>query len=229
MSGCVKGFASVWVGLLRLTKAFEDKEAVTAQAVNSLMKSIWQLREQEDALTKELTELTQGIKSKRSQGMKVLKPLLLKSKQKRVKLTQLVRKRESFEHHLDLLNNNELDQNLISTVKQTATAMKSLGLHRQVDDIDTVMADLEDTQMDIKEVTDMMSTRMMREEDFDDKELEEELMSLLEIDEGGGDSRQFLVREPPAQNVTPAVKVSMVEAEPATDPEEIGLPAVPAS
>ena len=228
MSGCMRAIASVWVGTLRCTRMFDDKEAITAHAVNSLMKSICQLKEQEDGLTKELSELTTQIKSKRSLGMKALKPLLLKSKQKRVKLTQIVKKRESFEHHLDLLNNNELDQTLISTVKQTANAMKSLGLHKQVDDIDTVMADLEDTQLDIKEVTDIMSTRLMREEDFDDADLEEELNMLMEIDSEEASARQYLVKDPPplARRV-PVMKSSMEEQDGRAEEEKIELPAVP--
>lgn len=224
----MRAIASVWVGTLRCTRMFDDKEAITAHAVNSLMKSICQLKEQEDGLTKELSELTTQIKSKRSLGMKALKPLLLKSKQKRVKLTQIVKKRESFEHHLDLLNNNELDQTLISTVKQTANAMKSLGLHKQVDDIDTVMADLEDTQLDIKEVTDIMSTRLMREEDFDDADLEEELNMLMEIDSEEASARQYLVKDPPplARRV-PVMKSSMEEQDGRAEEEKIELPAVP--
>jgi len=226
----MRAIASVWVGTLRCTRMFEDKDAITAHAVNSLMKSICQLKDQEDGITKELGELTMQIKSKRSLGMKALKPLLLKSKQKRVKLTQIVKKRESFEHHLDLLNNNELDQTLISTVKQTANAMKSLGLHKQVDDIDTVMADLEDTQLDIKEVTDIMSTRLMREEDFDDADLEEELNMLMEIDPSDDSSaRQYLVKEPPVSiRKAPVMTSSMEERrEPRGEEDNMELPAVP--
>ncbi|EKX31843.1 hypothetical protein GUITHDRAFT_121961 [Guillardia theta CCMP2712] len=218
MSGCMRAIASVWVGTLRCTKLYDDKEALTAHAVNSLITSIEQLQTQECALNKELTEITQQIKLKRNLGAKALKPLLIKSKQKRIKLTQIVKKKESFEHHLDLLNNNELDQSLISTVKQTANAMKSLGLHKQVDDIDAVMADLEDTQLDIKEVTDMMSSRMVRDEDIDDTELQDELDEILGIDEKEG--HNFLIRERPSR-VTEMPKLT------SSMQEEQEFPAVP--
>lgn len=213
MPGCVSIIASVWIRTLRCTGMYDDREATTAHAINGLVVSIDHLKSQEEGMGKELASLTQQIRAKRSTGMKALKPLLLKSKQKRIKLTQIVRKRESFEHHLDLLNNNEIDQTLISTVKQTATAMKSLGLHKQIDDIDTVMADLEDSQLDIKEMSDIMSTRLnSRDDDLDDNELEDELNILLGIDED--DTASFLIRDP-ARNAgeVPAVKSSMVYAD----------------
>ncbi len=218
MPGCIGIFASGWIRVLRLTGLYRDEEAVTAQAINGLVVSIDHLRGQEDALGSELSALTQQIKGKRSAGMKALKPLLLKCKQKRVRLTQIVRKRESFEHHLDVLNNTEIDQTLITTVKQTATAMKSLGIHKQIDDVDTLMSDLEDSHLDAKEMSDLMSSRLGREEDLDDTELEEELKALLEIDED--DTSSYLLPSslqihPRKQNTTevPQVTSSMAYAD----------------
>lgn len=218
MPGCIGIFASGWIRVLRLTGVYKDEEAVTAQAINGLVVSIDHLRGQEDALASELSTLTQQIKGKRSAGMKALKPLLLKCKQKRVRLTQIVRKRESFEHHLDVLNNTEIDQTLITTVKQTATAMKSLGIHKQIDDVDTLMSDLEDSHLDAKEMSDLMSSRLGREEDLDDTELEEELKALLEIDED--DTASYLLPSslqihPRKQSTTevPKVTSSMVYAD----------------
>jgi len=206
MPGCISLIASAWVRTLRCTGVYDDKEAVTAHAMNGLAVSIDHLRGQEDALGSELSALTQQIKGKRSAGMKALKPLLLKCKQKRVRLTQIVRKRESFEHHLDVLNNTEIDQTLITTVKQTATAMKSLGIHKQIDDVDTLMSDLEDSHLDAKEMSDLMSSRMGREEDLDDAELEEELNALLEID--GDDTASYIL---PSSMQVPARKQTMAE------------------
>ncbi|EKX34834.1 hypothetical protein GUITHDRAFT_119017 [Guillardia theta CCMP2712] len=236
MPGCIGVFASGWIRVLRLTGLYRDEEAVTAQAINGLVVSIDHLRGQEDALGSELSALTQQIKGKRSAGMKALKPLLLKCKQKRVRLTQIVRKRESFEHHLDVLNNTEIDQTLITTVKQTATAMKSLGIHKQIDDVDTLMSDLEDSHLDAKEMSDLMSSRLGREEDLDDAELEEELKALLEIDED--DTASYLLpsalQAPPRKQTmaeVPQVTSSMVYAdnpkEDLEDERRVEVPLVP--
>ena len=238
MPGCIGIFASGWIRVLRLTGMYRDEEAVTAQAINGLVVSIDHLRGQEDALGSELSSLMQQIKGKRSAGMKALKPLLLKCKQKRVRLTQIVRKRESFEHHLDVLNNTEIDQTLITTVKQTATAMKSLGIHKQIDDVDTLMSDLEDSHLDAKEMSDLMSSRMGREEDLDDAELEEELKALLEIDED--DTASYLLPSAPqvqprksSTTEVPLVTSSMVYADHGTeskeDLEEVKREAMPIS
>eukprot|EP00960_Hanusia_phi_P065498 766114-Hanusia_phi.AAC.4 len=90
-----------------------------------------------------------------------------------------------------------MDQTLISTVRQTATAMKNLGLHKQIDDIDTVMADLEDSHLDMKEVTDLMSNRLGHADDIGDDELEAELSVLLGLDEAEGSMANLLLHDLP--------------------------------
>jgi hypothetical protein len=183
MSSCIKGLASAWVQTLRWTRMLDDKDSVMANAIETLNQSILQIKGQEAALMREMADLAVQIKSRdRSMLKSTLKPLLMRSKQRRMKLTQLVRKRESFEQHLEVIYNSELDQTLISAVKTTASAMKNLGLDKKLSDVDDIMTDLEETHSDVKDINNALSQKMVHEDDFDEDDLEEELSILLGID-----------------------------------------------
>lgn len=180
MSSCIKAIAAAWVHTLRCTKMLDDKDSVMANAIDTLNTSIQQLKAQESSLMAEMSELAHQIKTRDRAS---LKPLLIKSKQKRMKLTQLVRKRESFEQHLEVIYNSELDQTLISAVKTTATAMKNLGLDKKISDVDDIMSDLEESHSDVKDINNILSQKMsIHEDDFDENDLEEELNILMGIE-----------------------------------------------
>jgi len=180
MSSCIKAIAAAWVHTLKCTKMLDDKDSVMANAIDTLNVSIQQLKGQESILMGEMSELAHQIKTRDKAS---LKPLLIKSKQKRMKLTQLVRKRESFEQHLEVIYNSELDQTLISAVKTTATAMKNLGLDKKISDVDDIMSDLEESHSDVKDINNILSQKMsIHEDDFDENDLEEELNILMGIE-----------------------------------------------
>eukprot|EP00960_Hanusia_phi_P062624 765215-Hanusia_phi.AAC.3 len=196
----------------------DDRESTMANAIETLNTSIQQLKAQEDALMKEMSELAQKIKSR---DKSTLKPLLIKSKQKRMKLTQIVRKRESFEQHLEVIYNSELDQTLISAVKTTATAMKNLGLDKKLSDVDDIMSDLEETHSDVKDINNILSQKMnFHEDEFDDADIEEELNILMgiESDEVKGEAsimrNRLIIKAPKAASIqAPLVNSSMEAAE----------------
>lgn len=192
MTSCVKAIASVWIHTLKCTKMLDDKDSTMANAIETLNTSIQQLKNQENVLMKEMSELAQQIKSR---DKSTLKPLLIKSKQKRMKLTQLVRKRESFEQHLEVIYNSELDQTLISAVKTTATAMKNLGLDKKLSDVDDIMTDLEETHSDVKDINNILSQKMnFHEDEFDDADIEEELNILMGIESDDIKNESILMR-----------------------------------
>lgn len=223
MTYIMKAIASVWIGTLKCFRVHDDREAIAAHAVMSLKASIDHLKRQEDDMTRDLAVVIGEIRTKRAKtsDKAAVRALLIKSKQKRSKLTQVVKKRESFEHHLDVLSNTEMDQELISTVKKTASAMKSLGLNKTIDDVDNIMADLEETQLDMKEVTNIMSSRVAYDDELDDKDLEDELDMIMGMDTENMDSTSLVVKESgrkkemPTEMLTetPQVKTSMKENE----------------
>lgn len=207
MTSCVKAIASVWISTLRCTKMLDDRESTMANAIETLNTSIQQLKNQENLLMKEMSDIAHQIKSR---DKATLKPLLIKSKQKRMKLTQLVRKRESFEQHLEVIYNSELDQTLISAVKTTATAMKNLGLDKKLSDVDDIMTDLEETHSDVKDINNILSQKMnFHEDEFDDQDIEEELNILMGIDSDDIKSESNLLRN---KLIIKAAKPSPMEA-----------------
>lgn len=231
MSSCIKGLASAWVQTLRWTRMIDDKDSVMANAIETLNQSILQIKGQEAALMREMADLAVQIKSR---DRSTLKPLLVRSKQRRVKLTQLVRKRESFEQHLEVIYNSELDQTLISAVKTTASAMKNLGLDKKLSDVDDIMTDLEETHSDVKDINNALSQKMVHEDDFDEDDLEEELSILLGIDSSNAHDddagllrSKLLVKSRRAASVAsavPQISNSMtpgeVETAPSREPED---------
>ena len=152
--------------------------------------TIEELKEKETVLKNELTGIAANVK--RAQAAKAtskVKQLVMSSAAKRNTLTITCRKRMALEQQLDAIATTQLNQQVLSSMKQTSHALKSLGLDSTLNTVDEVMADMQDATSDISEITQTLSTSL-NVEPLDDDALAAEL-ALLMGDEADG------VVEPP--------------------------------
>ena len=112
--------------------------------------------------------------------------LLTKSRTQRQKLLLITRKREQLQTHLETLETSELNQQVISSVKETSHVLRSMGLTHNVDTIDELMQDMADSHDDVRLIQSGLATNVGT--DPDSADLEAELALLMSGEDDGDDS-----------------------------------------
>lgn len=146
-----------------------------------LMEHIQQIASVEDSEREQLSRVANSVKKMDKTKMhSALKGALIKSKKIRQQLDINSKKREALEQHLDSLSTTELNQSIFSAMQTTSAALKSMGASADnMDNVDTVMLDLEDRFNDISSVQNALSSSLTAADD----NLEDELALLLGEDE----------------------------------------------
>ena len=63
----------------------------------------------------------------------------------------------ALEQQLDAIATTQLNQQVLSSMKQTSNALKSLGLDSTLNSVDEVMSDMQEANTDINEITQTLS------------------------------------------------------------------------
>ena len=98
--------------------------------------------------------------------------LLTKSRTQRQKLLLITRKREQLQTHLETLETSELNQQVISSVKETSHVLRSMGLTHNVDTVDELMQDMADSHDDVRLIQSGLATNVGTDPDSADLEAE---------------------------------------------------------
>ena len=147
--------------------------------------------------------------------------LLTKSRTQRQKLLLITRKREQLQTYLETLETSELNQQVISSVKETSHVLRSMGLTHNVDTVDELMQDMADSHDDVRLIQSGLTTNVGT--DPDSADLEAELALLMSGEDDGDDGTaggeyaapsQFNSMTPalPARQPTPATPAAAVAA-----------------
>ena len=138
------------------------------------------LQEHETELQNELRTLANAARQAQKQvASQSLRAVLGKSKATRQQLTLLVKKRQALQNHLDTLKNSELNEQVLSSVKQTSSVLKTMGLEQSLSDMDAVVADMQDAQSDLSALQEGLSEGFNGSNgqgDEDDLDLELEML-----------------------------------------------------
>jgi len=135
------------------------------------------LQEHETELQNELRALaTTARQAQKQAAAQHLRSTLAKSKATRQQLTLLVKKRQALQAHLDTLKNSELNEQVLSSVKQTSSVLKTMGLEQSLSDMDAVVADMQDAQSDLNALQEGLSEGLGATTDEDELELELEML-----------------------------------------------------
>lgn len=181
------------------TNRTDDMRKVTL----SLEDTINDLSEKEASLRVDLKQLASNVKrAQASSATSKVKQLLLSSAAKRKNLTMTIRKRIALEQQLDTIATTQLNQQVLSSMKQTSHALKELGLGGSLNTADEVMADMQEATDDISELTQTLGSSLTMDS-FDDDALNAELSLLM------GDEVDGIVEPPKTVNTLNTTKVAV--------------------
>ncbi|MGB1594723.1 MAG: Snf7 family protein [Promethearchaeia archaeon] len=179
------------------TNRTDDMRKVTL----SLEDTINDLSEKEASLRVDLKQLASNVKrAQASSATSKVKQLLLSSAAKRKNLTMTIRKRIALEQQLDTIATTQLNQQVLSSMKQTSHALKELG--GSLNTADEVMADMQEATDDISELTQTLGSSLTMDS-FDDDALNAELSLLM------GDEVDGIVEPPKTVNTLNTTKVAV--------------------
>lgn len=170
-------------------------------AQDSLRSSMEFIREKETEKLAELASLAKEARDLRSKP-KLLRSTIIKSRKVRSSLKELMTKRELLQNQLEIIDNSEFHKKLLTTLQTSATVMKEMGLSKDVEKADGVIADIEENVQSAQELTSAVSMGQGGLMDITDEELQLELDNLL------GDEAELM--DDDTQNLPPATLSSMV-------------------
>ena len=171
----------------------------------SLHASIDEIKAVETNTVTELQKMVLQVKQLDPKKQRAsLHEVLRRSRVLRGTLDSTRKKRIGMEQHLETLKQSQLNQSMMSSMKQTTDALQTLGL--KIEDADSIMLDLEDTTTDLNAMQSTLGQNFT-DYDFSTDELESELELMLSED------ALCPVAKAPAANVAipkvnPAVQVA---------------------
>lgn len=140
------------------------------------------LQYSEDELRADIRAIASEVRRvQKTHGSKNVMNLLNSSRQKRIRLATVMKQRLTLQNQHDALSSIELNQKVMTSVKQTSTALKELGLDTQLHDIDETMLDLKESHDDMSSITEALQQNFTGS-DVSDNDLERELAILMEED-----------------------------------------------
>lgn len=149
------------------------------QAKYQMTNTIEEMKVSEEELRSDLRAIALEVKRSRNAQMKSdLNQLLRTSKSKRERLAMLGRQRQTLEQHCEALSSVELNEKVMSSVKNTSTVLKSLGLSQQVGELDETMLDLQESSQEVHDMNEALGQSMGLSNTSDD-DLEAELDLLM--------------------------------------------------
>ena len=165
---CLRTAANVWMSTMQL---FFGPVAIdnTRAAKICLQASLREIFSTEEELKTELDVLVQRVRmtQKHSKSIERVKPMLIQCRKIKNRMLLLQRKREALETHMETLENSELNQHVLHSMQRTSSALKAMGLDKNVESVDKVMLDLEETHNDVKSVQQSLGVSYSDEDDVD--------------------------------------------------------------
>lgn len=148
----------------------------------NLQDTITQLKAVEDSLKQDLRATASNVKVAQTQNAKTtLQHLLVRSRTKRVRLTQTHKKRLNMEQQLEALAMSELNNQVLSSMQKTSVALKSMGIQNSVENADEMMIDMQESHQDLSALQDVLGQGISPDV-IDEDHLAEELEMLMSMD-----------------------------------------------
>ena len=168
----------------------------------------------EVATAEVLRSIASEVKCSGTRNKGALREILLRSRSNRAKLAAISKKRQSLQQHLETLETSELNQQVLSSVRQTSDVLKSMGLDQRLDSVEELMMDMAESHEDVQSIQNGLSAPLGAEADGAD--LDAELALLL-----GCDLEEDIA--------TAAVRRPIVDEKPATSNSMLAPAAAPAA
>jgi len=196
--------------------------------------SIKEIQKNELVLKSELSAIALRVKQTHNPKTKsTLNALLCTSRAKRIKLTAAVKKRAALEQHMDTLASSELNQSVMSSVRETSQVLKAMGLDKSLDTVEEMMLDMEESTQDASSIQSSLATSFTGEDPSDESDLQREMEMLLNDEDDTCSLMQMpshnnSMAAPAPATAPPAPAPAESEEDPATWTEVVaGLPLAP--
>lgn len=188
-SACNDATATAWQNLMRFFRSPPVNDKVN-RARFMLRQSIRHIEESESTIQQDLKKLQaqcqqwkkQQDHASKPQQINCIKNLLQASKQKRQKLSFLRRQKQLLEQNDEALLNTTVNQQVLSSVKETAGVLKSLGLEEKIESVDALMMDMNDNLGNVNMINEGLA-EPFHPENFDNHALEHELEIMMQSDD----------------------------------------------
>lgn len=187
-SGCSDttrmSFAQLWLRIMRTVRGV-SKDDMKRRAKLMTENTITGMLEQEKNYTSNLRAIAARVKAVPTgkKNSPEMRELLLRSRNMRTQLTLMHKKRFALEAHLETLNVSELNTQILASVQETSSVLKSMGLDKNLESMDEVMMDMKESLADVSALQDGLSQSVDVNGEVSDEGLDEELRLLLSDDE----------------------------------------------
>ena len=189
--------ATVWVNFMSLvvsknSAVVRSDNAITAKV--QLQETITHLKSIEQSLREELQASAMHVRTaQQTQAKTTLQHILMRTRAKRIRLSQTASKRLNMEQQLDALCMSELNNQVLTSMQKTSIALKSLGVRESVENADEMMLDMQEAQQDLSAMQDAL-VQPINFDNIDEDALAHELEILL------GEDQDTLLEVPAIQN-----------------------------
>ena len=154
-----------WVSLAKMVWGTSQIDQMRL-AKYSLQKAIADIEVSEAGMKQELIAIARKVRQMDRATMKnATLQQVKRSRYLRQQLGMMAGKRSALERHLDTLNSSELNQLVINSVKETSSALKSMGLDAALKQADGLQLDMEEQISDMHNLQKVLATPL-----FDDAE-----------------------------------------------------------
>ena len=180
---CNDTTAAAWLWFMSKFKNPPSDEK-SRMAMLMIDKSIVSLQDSEQKMLNDLKEIQKKLKVHTSGNKKkgIVLELIRQGKVSRKNLLTFQQKRIALENQKQTLETSSINQQVISTVKQTSDALKSLGLDESLKSVDTIMIEMEEMTQDVNSISSDLGANMSGDLNLADDEIADELNSFLSED-----------------------------------------------
>ena len=183
-SSSMISLASLWVYIMTVVRG-ESHADQKRRARLHAEQTIDNLQARESMLEGELRTLAMTARqAKVADARNTLRSILMSSKATRQQLVATSKKRCALQNHLETLKSSELNEQVLSSVKETSDVLKKMGLDKSLADMDEVVQDLQEAHSDVASLQETLSESFTGSGAGDELDIDTELELLLSDDCG---------------------------------------------
>ena len=177
MVDCSDSTANMWLQIIRIFKRKHPLDK-SREAKLALETAYAECVEVEDKIVSELNEIALEIKQSHPRNLtSKTKQLLLSSRSKRKALQNMQNHKMHLQRQQETLQSCELNEKVISSMKQTSGILKDIGLDDKLAQVDDAMYDVRESMETANQITSALGTT---EYDNDDDLLSAELAAIMD-------------------------------------------------
>jgi hypothetical protein len=185
MNCLLEAVAGVWLNARRRMVAEPvEEEVLTAQEGLEQCRRNMEGRERELVLSIERLS-REAVAKRRDRDPAAARSKMLERRRLQKRLDRLRHGLGLVDGRLDAIKTSELDKEIMLTLKASTSAMKKAGIQMDVQEVETVMTELDEQMREVNDITSVLANPL---QSMEDEELDAELERLMEDDRALADT-----------------------------------------